>query len=660
MRAALVIGVVLSCAASSAWAGACSSNVSSTGNWTTAASWTAGCTGAGGIPAAADTVTISSGDTINVAGPAVAAAIIISNGNTTNLNVNSGTLTVSGAVTFTSTTSTTRTRRIAVANGATLSIGGDLVMDNGTRTSDIADLQIAGGATVTVAGSITFSTSVQPSITFTGAGSLSVKGDFEDGMDFTPSTGTVTYNGTAAQNLGAYTYNALVISKTAGTASAAGNVTAATLTFAGGNSGLISMTGTTTLTVTGSCLTTPTRTGNGHVIGNLELTFPSGSPTCTYFIGDAGNYTPMTVAFTGSGGGTLTGDVTKADHPQKAFWTLSTTKYVQRYFTLGAAGDTLATFTNYDATLTWVAGDVQGGASTASFMVAEYRGGWVVPDPAFSGGTATSIVVNGVTGAFSTPTDFAVGEAFVCAPPANAPAGVVCQCDNFGRSALNPSTIFGANWLLSTSSGSFGIPKIVTQGLLRLTDSTNDNATAATVPGIFPAAGNYISVEFKQYAYSGSGADGIAVTLSDYSVAPTPGAFGGSLGYAQKPGINGFAGGWVGVALDEFGNYENNTESRSGNAAGCGLCPDSVGVRGSGSGTTGYPWLAGNTTAGSIDQPGTTAGPGNMYQIIVDARNYTSTNKTALVSVNRDATTKTGANYTALVTPFDAYVVNAA
>ena len=139
--------------------------------------------------------------------------------------------------------------------------------------------------------------------------------------------------------------------------------------------------------------------------------------------------------------------------------------------------------------------------------------------------------------------------------------------------------------MLSTSSGTFGIPQIVNQAYLRLTDNTGNNSAAATVPGIFPAAGNYISVEFRQFAYNGSGADGIAVTLSDYSVAPTPGAFGGSLGYAQKTGINGFAGGWVGVALDEFGNFENNTEGRSGGTPPCaGQCPNSVGIRGSGSG----------------------------------------------------------------------------
>jgi MSHA biogenesis protein MshQ len=127
-----------------------------------------------------------------------------------------------------------------------------------------------------------------------------------------------------------------------------------------------------------------------------------------------------------------------------------------------------------------------------------------------------------------------------CLPPANAPGGVTCQCDRFGRANLNPSTIFNANWLLSTSSGAFGIPQITNPGYLRLTDNTGNNSSAATVPGIFPAAGNWVSVEFQNYAYNGSGADGIAVTC------PTTGrAHAGGIRrlprYAQKTGINGFA-----------------------------------------------------------------------------------------------------------------------
>ena len=243
-----------------------------------------------------------------------------------------------------------------------------------------------------------------------------------------------------------------------------------------------------------------------------------------------------------------------------------------------------------------------------------------------------------------------------CTPPSNTPADVTltCVCDNFNRATLNPSTIFNSNWVVSTSDSTGVVPSIVDNGFLRLTENTGNNAKAATVPGIFPAAANYISVEFQPYAYSGSGADGMAVTLSDYSVPPVPGAFGGSLGYAQKTGINGFAGGWIGVALDEFGNYQNPTEGRVG---GPGSLPETVAVRGSGSGTTGYPWLQGNTSALSpaIDNPASTVpAPDILYQVIVDARNAASATPQTLIAVNRD-TTGTSTSYSSVIPSFDAF-----
>jgi len=244
-----------------------------------------------------------------------------------------------------------------------------------------------------------------------------------------------------------------------------------------------------------------------------------------------------------------------------------------------------------------------------------------------------------------------------CTPPSNIPAGVTvsCVCDQFGRASLNPSTIYGANWIVSTSDTTGIVPYINgTTGHLRLTENTGNNAKAATVPGIFPATGNYISVEFQHYAFSGSGADGIAVTLSDYSVPAVPGAFGGSLGYAQRntpSATAGFAGGWIGVALDEYGNYQNPTEGRVG---GPGFRVDSVGVRGSGSGMSGYNWMAGtNTLVPGIDNAGSgTPAPGYYYQVIVDARNEpTSTS----VTVNRD----TGSGYTQLINIPDVYTAAA-
>jgi MSHA biogenesis protein MshQ len=249
-----------------------------------------------------------------------------------------------------------------------------------------------------------------------------------------------------------------------------------------------------------------------------------------------------------------------------------------------------------------------------------------------------------------------------CSPPANVPAGVTvsCVCDRFGRASLNPSTIFGGNWTVSLgSTDATGVLPYInaTTGLLRLTESSTNNAKAATVPGIFPAAGNYISVEFNHYAYDGTGADGIAVTLSDYSVPAVPGGFGGSLGYAQRndgtqpPGFNG---GWVGIALDEYGNYQNPTEGRVG---GPGFRVQSIGVRGPGNGANGYRWMGGTgSSPGGLtidDRTSTTPSPGYMYQVIVDARN--SSTGTINVSVNRDATTSNGSNYVSLFGPFNAY-----
>ena len=100
------------------------------------------------------------------------------------------------------------------------------------------------------------------------------------------STGPVTISGALTST------NLTFASGNAGLTSVGTNSTTGTLTFASGNTGLLAMTGGTTLTVTGNCTSSVTRSGSGHVNGILKLTFPAGTPTCTYPIGDASNYTP--------------------------------------------------------------------------------------------------------------------------------------------------------------------------------------------------------------------------------------------------------------------------------------------------------------------------------------------------------------------------------
>lgn len=223
-----------------------------------------------------------------------------------------------------------------------------------------------------------------------------------------------------------------------------------------------------------------------------------------------------------------------------------------------------------------------------------------------------------------------------------------CFNDDFNRADGAPA----GNWVVTNEGGAFGNPAIVSNRL-RLTDTTNNNSTMAALQQLFPGAGNKVVVEFDHLAYNGSGADGIAIVLSDASVAPVPGAFGGSLGYAPKQVSlggdtthPGFAGGWLGLAIDEFGNFSNNTEGRQGGSA-PGATADSIAIRGSGSAYSGYPYHRGTATLSpGIDVAGSTPAPGYRYRITVDHTDGVH----AYTSVERN----TGAGFSTLISSYDA------
>lgn len=207
--------------------------------------------------------------------------------------------------------------------------------------------------------------------------------------------------------------------------------------------------------------------------------------------------------------------------------------------------------------------------------------------------------------------------------------GYTCFSDDFNRSSL------GQNWVPFASSGNFE-PRIV-DSRLRLTEAAQNQATASTFQRIFPAANNRVEVEFDYFAYGGNGADGVAIVFSDASVTPQVGAFGGPLGYGykvneQKPG---FAGGWLGIGLDEYGNY-----SIEGGGNGPGRRQQSVALRGSGSGYSGYNYLTGTCNNGANNPSGGCLSPdiddndGNplhRYRIVIDSTQSAS----SFVTVSR-------------------------
>jgi autotransporter-associated beta strand protein len=152
-------------------------------------------------------------------------------------------------------------------------------------------------------------------------------------------------------------------------------------------------------------------------------------------------------------------------------------------------------------------------------------------------------------------------------------------------------------------------------GWLRMTDLSGYRATYAYYDSAVDSRDTTIYAEF-QFAHWGSAgigaADGMTFFLFDGTQSFAVGADGGSMGYAQKTGVSGLAGGYMGLALDDWGNYSNPTEGRIG---GPGFISNAIAVRGPGSGTSGYEYIAGTQFNGApalsdqMDFPSATTRP---------------------------------------------------
>lgn len=147
------------------------------------------------------------------------------------------------------------------------------------------------------------------------------------------------------------------------------------------------------------------------------------------------------------------------------------------------------------------------------------------------------------------------------------------------------------------------LPDAVGQGALRLTNgdfttgSNGDGQTGAVVSNfVFPSKQGlqvtFTTVTYGGDDYSGTGADGITFYLADGAQPPSVGALGGSLGYScsnVNSVYDGVLGGYLGVGIDEFGNFSNSSDNT---ASGPGRIPGSISVRGAGN--VNWTWLNAN------------------------------------------------------------------
>ena len=254
------------------------------------------------------------------------------------------------------------------------------------------------------------------------ANSFAVRGDFTNNVStaaFVAGTGTVMLDGTGPQTIGgtfSTTFRGLTINDPNGVILARDTTVNGTLTLSSGN---IS-TGSQVLYVssTGSVSRT-----SGHVVGNLRKFVAAGSPSLTFEVGDAGQYAPVTVAFSSvSTPGDLTVKATAGEHSAVASSSIDPAQSANRFWTL--TGPSLV-FSSFNGTFGFGPADLDAGADTADFGVARYSAGsWQTLVTGSQ--TSTSTQATGVTG-FG---DFAVGELaasgvthFAVSAPASATAG---------------------------------------------------------------------------------------------------------------------------------------------------------------------------------------------------------------------------------------------
>lgn len=220
-----------------------------------------------------------------------------------------------------------------------------------------------------------------------------------------------------------------------------------------------------------------------------------------------------------------------------------------------------------------------------------------------------------------------IGAWLLAAIPVRAQLIVVNE--TFTGTSLSSGWEVGGTGYTPNLTAASGIDSAGT-GWLRLTSAGTAQSTYAYDTNSFTAANATIAVKFNYAAYGGSGADGITFFLADASKTFGVGAYGGSLGYAQKTlagggeaDLAGMNGGYIGLGIDEFGNYSNATEGRVG---GIGYQQGSISIRGPGQGYAGYDYLGGTgqletPIAFSSSSTRPTGTDARTFQVVITATN---------------------------------------
>ncbi|MFE2309993.1 hypothetical protein, partial [Streptomyces sp. NPDC059411] len=207
---------------------------------------------------------------------------------------------------------------------------------------------------------------------------------------------------------------------------------------------------------------------------------------------------------------------------------------------------------------------------------------------------------------------------------------------------------FDSSTNLGTTSGNASYPD--GGGWLRLTPASSTQAGTWKMKDSFPSSlGILAEFSYATYggtAFDGKRGDGLSFYLADGAAADGVGPSGGALGYAcsgaaDTCAVSGVPGAYLGIGLDEFGNFSSNAVG----VGGPGAQPNKIVVRGGGSGRTGYRY------ATAVDGPGKTVETGSRAKERTVRVSLLPSGTKMLLSVWSDS--GPGTAMTQLITDFD-------
>ena len=349
------------------------------------------------------------------------------------------------------------------ATGATAFRIDSLIVSKGSfNLNSTGGGQVRGNITVKSGGTLGLNPSSATADTLSGA-----------------STQTITVQG----NLNTTSFANLVINNPSGI------VLANNLTISGGItfiSGRLT-TGANVLGLTGGTITGASQ-ANGYVDGSLRLNFATDPDTGMFDIGDAADYTPLTVIVSGTGAAFDIMALTHThDHPNIAASGLDADRSVNRYWTLTSSAS--PSFSNYTSTFSYRASHIDPAADPSSFLVRRYNGAWFATT--IGARTATSTQAGGLT-------DF--GDFIVADPPAYP---LTVNINGLGTVAKSPDLAFypagssvqltatpSAGWSFANWSGDASGSVNPLSVIMSAAKTVNGNFTDTVGPAVLVSAPN--------------------------------------------------------------------------------------------------------------------------------------------------------------------------